>query len=611
MLDSPLPWYVMIAVIWFGTRYLMDRFRRKRELERSQNLKSRVRCAALLRQEHTKSSMAAPTKEVLQKSEVRAAHHEIEPQEHRARKERLGWRSADQNSRVPRALTSATKGGTVARRRIPQISDLASSHGRATNPAGLRNRRTENNHQAPPQLPVGRTQAPGSGETSTRPRATPGSTIVRPGAAFFQRHQPQWRNDVLHQSLRSVLLERQRQQARRAAGMLQITDNLVLSSPSDAAMAASILDDPNKTIRLPKRLIVNVRHLQDANIEGVLIQLGVRMSSAQFEQACPLQQQLVLTSMVPVFLATHTMAYLLSIMPNLQSLVMTNLFLSGDMRPLVQVLQQSDLTSLVVTGCQQRSSPVGPWRDLLDVLLCHEGLTAPMTLLQKVIWNHSHQRVEHIADFEPGNSPISATARLSLLQSMESFQVGLSDMLSDTFLEDLVGELQGLSNHHVGSLTRLGWGKSSAVTSSEARRMAVVLQAPSSSIQTLEMGLVDDTPKVMLPVWEALRTNTTLKTISFSAVSVTAKEANSKLLCDVLKNENFVLEQCHMGQSLAGGVYFDRAQFYLKLNRLGRRRLLRGDNVMVQEWVSALIANKNDPSIVMYLLQHNPSVLPS
>lgn len=408
-----------------------------------------------------------------------------------------------------------------------------------------------------------------------------------------------------------------------ALSMLQISDTLALNSSADATLAASILNDPSKTIRLPKRLQVNVAHTQDITLQSVLSQLRIRLSMAE-NTAEHQHQSLILHSVTPVFVATDTMAYLLSCMPNLESLEVANVFLQGDGTPLVEALRQfPNILSIDIDKCHWRRDAEQPWHDLFDFLLSQENLAETvLPRLQTVRWKHRTNRVEHINDFVPArNLPLRYTSqRLRRLRSMIEFDIEEPGSLSDS-------SLAGNDQEDFGVLKTLCWGKFMALTERESRAIARVLQAPDSSIESLTLGIVSGGKGggITQPIWDSLRLHNNnnihnLKSITLNtAEDETSRKEISKHLCEILKDDNFDLEHCRIAarRRRAAGqetnsdadLYYRRAQFYLKLNRLGRRRLLRGTDTSLDEWADVLVSKQHDTSIVYYLLRRNPSIL--
>lgn len=82
-----------------------------------------------------------------------------------------------------------------------------------------------------------------------------------------------------------------------------------------------------------------------------------------------------------------------------------------------------------------------------------------------------------------------------------------------------------------------------------------------------------------------------------------------KSYATLLLEHNYVLEKINggfMGSHAAG----DEAQidFYLRMNRNGRRSLLQNDNATREQWLDALCLQSDDVSALFYLLSRNPSL---
>ncbi|CAB9515635.1 Leucine-rich repeat protein [Seminavis robusta] len=132
-------------------------------------------------------------------------------------------------------------------------------------------------------------------------------------------------------------------------------------------------------------------------------------------------------------------------------------------------------------------------------------------------------------------------------------------------------------------------------------------------------------PKLIEPLSQAMKQNTTIK--SFNLVSTTNHEVSDdvlELFVEMAKT-NCTLRHCTIrGCStfvLGGGgpqgppvvspslaVLRDALKFYLKLNRVGRKQLLANSRSR-HRWLSALICEANQTSVIYYLLQRNPSFI--
>ena len=118
-----------------------------------------------------------------------------------------------------------------------------------------------------------------------------------------------------------------------------------------------------------------------------------------------------------------------------------------------------------------------------------------------------------------------------------------------------------------------------------------------------------------ITIAEALHSNTSLR-----ALHLCLRDGVNNQICDSyakLMEDNYVLEK------MSGGFTTNRVgcrgksdsdiaalqiDFYLKLNRNGRRFLLQHENSNRTQWLNALCSQKEDLSAVFYLLSKNPSL---
>ncbi|CAB9521027.1 expressed unknown protein [Seminavis robusta] len=124
----------------------------------------------------------------------------------------------------------------------------------------------------------------------------------------------------------------------------------------------------------------------------------------------------------------------------------------------------------------------------------------------------------------------------------------------------------------------------------------------------LESVLLSVQPTNVPPIIEALRTNTTMKRIRLHAQHQSCFKTVMENLARVLRDDNFVLEQCQLG---AGGPITSSnvIEYFLTLNRLGRNFLLTNHEATTDDWVKTVCSHQERTDVVMYFLLKNPSLI--
>jgi Ran GTPase-activating protein (RanGAP) involved in mRNA processing and transport len=145
------------------------------------------------------------------------------------------------------------------------------------------------------------------------------------------------------------------------------------------------------------------------------------------------------------------------------------------------------------------------------------------------------------------------------------------------------------------------------------RTLAEVLRH-NACLTTLDMSFNDITEDAYIHVADALKFNHTLKSINIQVNKKMKIQACEALLAMV--KENFVLESI----STLMRVRFEPKEYhqfedllhqintYLRLNHVGRNRLLHGDATL-QEWGSSLVALRDDLNGLFYLMKANPAMI--
>ncbi|CAB9517213.1 expressed unknown protein [Seminavis robusta] len=155
--------------------------------------------------------------------------------------------------------------------------------------------------------------------------------------------------------------------------------------------------------------------------------------------------------------------------------------------------------------------------------------------------------------------------------------------------------------------------------------VAMLVRANRPGLESLAIGVTCEGG--LSPIIQALHTNDSLKTLkvamngirhfSFGMLPQQTTDAISTML-----QHNYVLEQIQASNSndeATVDTWSDPSiPFYLKLNRAGRGRLLRGASsredwigCCKEDWIDTIIANREDTSVVFYFLSKNPLLLSS
>ena len=216
--------------------------------------------------------------------------------------------------------------------------------------------------------------------------------------------------------------------------------------------------------------------------------------------------------------------------------------------------------------------------------------------------------------WNPGNP-----SKLRLLRFAESLQIGLtphSPQTSESYLEGLTDAICGLSHCRLRSLR---WGTrgltAPGLRAREAGVLARLIREPDSALENITV-VERLNEGAMHLICRELQANTRLKHISFYPPRKEKDlEQCFKVLYQVaLKDHNLVLEDfCIFGATKSvqhRGACHRKAQFCLRLNQQRLRQLVANTNTTTNEWYEALLRNHTDESIVFFLLQHNPSLVP-
>jgi hypothetical protein len=117
-----------------------------------------------------------------------------------------------------------------------------------------------------------------------------------------------------------------------------------------------------------------------------------------------------------------------------------------------------------------------------------------------------------------------------------------------------------------------------------------------------------------------IQRNTTLTKLNIDRTS--SREATTdgvalkemKEFLPILANDNLILKEFHVGQWDTATIreaqeHFQAIDFYLTLNRYGRHRLISDpeQTATQEDWLDA-VANRDDPSVIFYFIQKNPSI---
>jgi len=224
---------------------------------------------------------------------------------------------------------------------------------------------------------------------------------------------------------------------------------------------------------------------------------------------------------------------------------------------------------------------------------------------------------------------------IQVAENIQDLELSLGSTLSgtDAGFEELVKAIQHHPKLESLKLTRrLQRGSDAIVTildNSSIKKVSLAvgteitisfIQAlgTNASLETLEMAVPsnihdDHLELLLMELTKALEKNQTLQNVSLVSIAVPYRDngpgdlhiskESSKALVSVLKNKYNLYALNVFGQHIAG------VDFYTKLNRAGRKELLRTDIASsARDWVDILSTVPDDIACLYYFLQSNPSL---
>jgi len=169
-----------------------------------------------------------------------------------------------------------------------------------------------------------------------------------------------------------------------------------------------------------------------------------------------------------------------------------------------------------------------------------------------------------------------------------------SNRISDQGVEAIVAALQSCRPNHSLKELILSWN---SITDRGASKVASLLQDKNCPLERLDLSCNDRIYDTGLrTVVEALKCNSCLRELNvFGCDGITTVGASLLLQC--LQEHNMVLQLVRLPSSLLGSPVGEELEYYLALNRAGRR-LLRDHSVPVALWsdVMALSTNRTRTS---------------
>jgi len=186
-------------------------------------------------------------------------------------------------------------------------------------------------------------------------------------------------------------------------------------------------------------------------------------------------------------------------------------------------------------------------------------------------------------------------------------------MQDNNTLEDLVFSIQGKLNPEDSAA--FGVPIAQAL---EQNRTLQRFNLHARMDSTMKQGQTSTNPETRLAlIANALRSNEALRHFSFRLMGGLPAGMSGihreNILMDPFRNvvsqgEQYVLETLSIEFGNKGPIPLTKdIQFYLDLNRAGRRQLLLG-NPTQRDWLDVVIANQSDVSIVFFFLSRNPLV---
>jgi hypothetical protein len=114
----------------------------------------------------------------------------------------------------------------------------------------------------------------------------------------------------------------------------------------------------------------------------------------------------------------------------------------------------------------------------------------------------------------------------------------------------------------------------------------------------------------------ALRENSKMETLSFSFIRISGQDtslsnATQHSFVSLLETSNFTLTSLSFGMLSIDPVLDQKINLFLKLNRVGRKKLLRVANATKQTWIEALESCTRDVSCLFYIVSSNPMLCSS
>jgi hypothetical protein len=193
--------------------------------------------------------------------------------------------------------------------------------------------------------------------------------------------------------------------------------------------------------------------------------------------------------------------------------------------------------------------------------------------------------------FALNNNPCLKMLRLRYCHLNEESGVKISQMISEnTVLESL-------------SLENIDW-KSFGGPFQQAFERNNTLKSLSMSIDVKGLNMEDNAVKLAA----GLENNTSLRKLRLMFRDIDADAIRQAYLGPVSKllQKNYTLESLYLNSSAL--ILSEEIDFLLKLNRTGKRHLLRDDTATKADFMDMLAANSEDVSITHYVLTMNPAL---
>lgn len=244
--------------------------------------------------------------------------------------------------------------------------------------------------------------------------------------------------------------------------------------------------------------------------------------------------------------------------------------------------------------------------DQVSLLPVIRGVADNQSTLKSLTFDSTVLRGATEYDAAEAFGALGRSATLKTLKIRNCTTFGFGDKIVLPLLQQLP------SNKALKELSLLDVNpKAGRLASGTSKALGDMLMSSNTALESLMVSLA---PEVLAPAIEALRVNASLKRLDILLAQQPQQQSSLHAamiqnLCQVLRDDNLILEQCRLSGIAPPSSLVDTIEYFLTLNRLGRHYLLTNHGVTPEDWINTIGSSHGRTDVVLYFMLKNPTLV--